>query len=164
MLRVNCEAVLRLSHGLGRHMAARGRGQLVLFGSLVGFQGNAWTAQYSAIKAYVQSLAEGLAIEMRPHGVNVISVAPGPVASGFADRARMTMTLSDRPETIARGIVRRLGRSGTLRPGRVTKLLSTALATAPRGLRVRIMSAILSGMTQPQATLGQDALPVRHDG
>lgn len=53
MIRVNCEAVLQLSQVLGQRMVQRTSGQLVLFGSLVGFQGAASAANYSATKAYV---------------------------------------------------------------------------------------------------------------
>ncbi len=91
MLRLNCEAILRLSQVFGQRMRDRGCGQLVLFGSIVGFQGAASAANYAASKAYVQTLAEGLALEFQSTGVNVLSVAPGPIASGFASRAGMTM-------------------------------------------------------------------------
>ncbi|MEO1679452.1 MAG: SDR family NAD(P)-dependent oxidoreductase [Pseudomonadota bacterium] len=146
MLAVNCSAVLQLAHILGRAMVARGAGQLVLFGSLVGFQGNAMSANYSATKAYVQTLAEGLAAEMKSKGVHVLSVAPGPVTSGFADRAQMQMGMADRPEAVARGIVRALSSSGTIRPGFVSKLLGYTMAMTPRPLRIRIMSGVMSGM------------------
>jgi uncharacterized protein len=45
-----------------------------------------------ATKAYVQSLAERLHHELAPQGVDVLSVAPGPVQSGFGARAGMTMS------------------------------------------------------------------------
>lgn len=146
MLRVNCETVLRLSQVFGQRMEARGRGQLVLFGSIVGFQGAANAANYAASKAYVQTLAEGLALELKPLGVNVLSVAPGPVASGFAARANMTMGQAGTPDGVAKGIVRAIGTSGTIRPGLLSKVLGYNLALTPRFLRTRIMSGIMSGM------------------
>jgi len=157
MLDVNCGAVLEMSHALARSMRARGAGQLVLFGSVVGFQGNAFTANYSATKAYVQSLAEGLAAEMRPDGVHVLCVAPGPVASGFAARAGMTMGQAGTPEEVARAITAALGRSGTIRPGFLSKLLGYNLALTPRPLRVRIMSRIMRGMAAPPDRKRQEA-------
>lgn len=54
----------------------------MLFGSLVGFQGAPFSATYAATKGFVQSFAEWLADELRPHGVNFLSVATGPVARG----------------------------------------------------------------------------------
>lgn len=146
MLALNCGAVLTLTHALSARMIARGAGQIVLFGSIVGFQGNGGSAHYSATKAWVQTLAEGLAIELRPQGVHVLSVAPGPVATGFGARAGMKMGNAETPETIATGVVRALGRSGTIRPGRLSKLLGWSLATTPRFLRVKIMTGIITGM------------------
>lgn len=149
MLAVNCGAVLRLSHRLARAMRSRGSGQIVLFGSIVAFQGNAWSAHYSATKAYVQSLAEGLAVELAPEGIKVLSAAPGPVRSGFEARAGMTMGAAGAPEETARAIVASLGRAGTIRPGGLSKLLSYSLAMLPRRVRVRIMSRIMAGMSRP---------------
>jgi len=148
MLRVNCDAVLQLSHLFAGCMAARGAGHLVLFGSIVGFQGNAMTANYAATKAYAQTLAEGLAIEMAPKGVSVQAVAPGPIASGFAARAGLTISQASTPEVAGKAIVRRLGRSGTIRPGLLSKVLGYTLGATPRPLRVRIMSGIMSGMAK----------------
>lgn len=83
LLDVNCRAVLSLSHHFGRRFAQRGRGGLILFGSLVGFQGTPRAAHYAATKAYVQTLAEALHIELAGRGVDVLVSAPGPVRSGF---------------------------------------------------------------------------------
>ena len=41
--------------------------------SLFAFQGVPRAANYAATKAYVQSLAEGLRIELAPHGVDVVA-------------------------------------------------------------------------------------------
>ncbi|MEM1431801.1 MAG: SDR family NAD(P)-dependent oxidoreductase [Pseudomonadota bacterium] len=158
MLRVNCDAILQFCHLFATSMAARGAGHMVLFGSIVGFQGNAMAANYAATKAYVQALAEGLAVEMRPSGVTVQAVAPGPIATGFAARAGMTVGQAGSPETVARAIVRRLGRSGTIRPGLLSKVLGYNLAMTPRPLRIRIMSQIISGMAKgkPSAAPAQN--------
>lgn len=146
MVRVNCDAVLQMCQIFGRSMASRGAGQLVLFGSIVGFQGTAMASNYAATKAYVQTLAEGLAVELKSSGVKVLAVAPGPIVSGFAERARMTMGQAGTPEEVGRGIVRNLGRSGTIRPGLLSKVLGYNMAMTPRPLRVRIMSGIIAGM------------------
>jgi short-subunit dehydrogenase len=146
MLAVNCHAVQALSHHFGRRLAARGRGGIILFGSLVGYQGTPQAAHYAATKAYVQTLAEGLHVELAPRGVDVLSAAPGPVHTGFADRARMKMGLADRPAVVAAAIVAALGRRMTVTPGPVGKLLTWSLRTAPRSLRVRIMGQIMGKM------------------
>jgi short-subunit dehydrogenase len=152
MLDVNCRAVLALSLHFGRRFAERGRGGMVLFGSLVAFQGVPRAAHYAATKAYVQSLAEALHVELAPRGVDVLAVAPGPVRSGFEARSQMRLSMADNPEAVASATLAALGRSMGVVPGPVGKLLTYSLRTAPRALRVRIMAKIMGGMT---AHLGQ---------
>lgn len=79
-----------------------GRGGIVLFGSRVGFDGAPPSATYAATKGFVQSFAEGIAVEMRQLGGNVLSVAPRPMGTGFAARAGMPMGQAATPETVAR--------------------------------------------------------------
>jgi uncharacterized protein len=148
MVAVNCAAVLDCAMTFGARFVARRGGALVLLSSIVAFQGTAHTVNYAATKAYVQSLAEGLRQELMPHGVRVLAVAPGPVRSGFASRAGMTMPRAASPETVARVALAALEVGGTVRPGLASKFLGWSLATAPRPLRVRIMSGIMHGMTK----------------
>lgn len=99
-------------------------------------------------KAYVQTFAEALHVELAPKGVDVLSSAPGPVESGFAARADMKMGAAEKPETVARATVNALGKKMTVTPGALSKLLTWSLMGAPRGLRVRIMGKIMGGMTK----------------
>lgn len=112
MIDVNCRAVATMTHAFARRFAARGKGGIVLMSSLVAFQGVPLSANYAATKAYVQTLSEGLRAELKPAGVDVIACAPGPVASGFAERANMTMKSAERPEVVARETLDKLGRRG----------------------------------------------------
>lgn len=152
MLDLNCRALLL--HGLhfGRRFEARGRGGLVLMASLLGFQGAPFAAHYAATKAYVQTLAEGLRVEFGPSGIDVLASAPGPVHTGFAATAGLTMGVAMRPETIARETLAALGRRTTVLPGALTKLLNLSLLPLPRAGRARIMGRVMAGMTK------------RHDG
>jgi short-subunit dehydrogenase len=147
MVDLNVRAVVRQAHHFGRRLARRGRGGLVLFGSLVGFQGTPFAAHYAATKAYVQTLAEGLHVELAPQGVDVVSSAPGPVATEFAERADMRMGATVRPEEVARTTLDALGRRATVYPGLLTKVLTGGLATLPRWGRTRVMRLVMGGMT-----------------
>lgn len=148
MLDVNCRAVMQLSLHFGKRLVKRGRGGLILFGSLVGYQGTPRAAHYAATKAYVQTLAEALHVELAPKGVDVLSSAPGPVNSGFGARADMKMGAAEKPETVARATVNALGKKMTVTPGSLSKFLTWSLMTAPRSLRVRIMGKIMGSMTR----------------
>lgn len=146
MLMVNGRAVLQACHHFGRRLRERGRGGLVLLSSIAAFQGMPYAAHYAATKAYVQSLAEALQVELRGDGVAVLAAAPGPTDSGFAARAGMRLGAAMDPEAIAQPILAALGRQTTVLPGALSKLLSWALVPLPRWARVSIMGTVMRGM------------------
>jgi uncharacterized protein len=147
MIRVNCAAVAELTHAFARRFVSRGRGGIVLLSSIAAFQGVPRAANYAATKAYVQSLAEGLHDELEPLGVDVLACAPGPVSTGFGDRAGMAMSVAQEPEEIARKTLGALGRRVTVRPGFLSKALEGGLALMPRRWRVNIVGLIMAEMT-----------------
>ncbi|MGJ4996707.1 SDR family NAD(P)-dependent oxidoreductase [Bradyrhizobium sp. HKCCYLS3077] len=148
MIDVNCRALAQLTHLFGRRFAARRRGGIVLMSSLVAFQGVPRAANYAATKAFVQSLAEGLAPELRPLGVDVLASAPGPVMSGFGRRARMTIASGQTPDEVAVGTLKMLGRRTTVRPGFLAKALEASLMLLPRSGRAAMLARVMAGMTK----------------
>ena len=150
MLTVNCLAVADLTHFFGNAFRQRGRGGLILFSSLLAFQGVARAANYAASKAYVQTLAEALRTELKPSGVDVLACAPGPVATGFAARADMKMGLALSPGQIATETLAALGKTTTVRPGWLSKLLEYSFLGQPRMLRSFILNKVMDGMTRHQ--------------
>lgn len=147
MLDVNCKAIAEMTHVFARRFAARGKGGIMLFGSLVGYQGTPFAANYAATKAYVQTLAEGLHYELKSSGVDVLCVSPGPVKTGFGARAKMNMDSAADPAALSGEIVRALGRKMTVKPGFMSKFLLLSLDLLPRWGRVRVMAKVMGGMT-----------------
>lgn len=150
MLDVNNRAVLMMAHHFGQRFVERGRGGMILMSSLVAWQGVAMAAHYAATKAYIQSLAEGLHIELAAHGVDVLATAPGPIASGFATRANMQMGAALTPENVAVDTLNALGARAVVRPGLLTKFLDGSLSMMPRWGRVWAMSKVMGDMTKHQ--------------
>ena len=150
MLEVNCFAVLHGCVVFGNRFRQRGGGGMILMASLVGWQGTPHSAHYAATKAYVQSLAEALAVEFKNARIDVLASAPGPVHSGFAARADMRMTAAVSPVAVARVSLRALGRKGTVIPGGLSKLLTWSLRPLPRRMRTRILAQVMGGMTKHQ--------------
>jgi short-subunit dehydrogenase len=150
MVDVNCRSVVQLTHAFAKRFAARAPqpSALVLLSSLVAFQGVPNASNYAASKAFIQSLAEGLAVELAPMGIDVLAVAPGPVTSGFAARANMTMASATPAAVVAKATVSALGRRRFIRPGGLSKLLGYSLSALPRWGRVLIMSRVMAGMTK----------------
>lgn len=83
-LDVMVRAVLILGGAAGRAMRARGSGYIVNTSSTAGF---ITMGAYSAVKAWVTSYSEGLAVELAGTGVGVTALCPGWVRTEFHERA-----------------------------------------------------------------------------
>ncbi len=87
MLHLNVVALTELTRTFLPGMVARGRGRVLLVGALSGLAPEAGSAVYNASKAYVLSLGEALAKELRGTGVTLTTLCPGPTRSGFCAAA-----------------------------------------------------------------------------
>lgn len=88
MLDVNVGALTHLIHLLLPAMTLSGRAAILNVSSVAGFFPMPNHAVYGATKAYVTSLSEALGIELRPRGITVTALCPGPVPTEFYEAAR----------------------------------------------------------------------------
>ncbi|HLP22585.1 MAG TPA: SDR family NAD(P)-dependent oxidoreductase [Microbacteriaceae bacterium] len=152
MVDVNCRAVVALCAMFAPRLVARGGGALVLFSSILGFQGAGGSATYAATKGFVQSFAEGLRRDLLGTGVSVLAVAPGPTASGFAAAAGMSFSAMATADSVADAIVPNLRKNKNLAPGLAASVMRSGLATAPRSLRVRIITPVMRSFASKEHT------------
>lgn len=87
MLDVNICALTHLTHLLVPSMVQSGRAAILNVSSVASFFPIPNMAVYAATKAYVTSFSEGLGIELRPKGITVTALCPGPVPTEFFDVA-----------------------------------------------------------------------------
>ncbi|MCC6808865.1 MAG: SDR family oxidoreductase [Deltaproteobacteria bacterium] len=92
LLAVNVTVLTELSRAFLPPMIARGSGRVLNLASMAAFVPGPTCAAYHASKAYVLSLSEALAYELRGTGVSVTAACPGAVATEFADAAGMLRT------------------------------------------------------------------------
>jgi len=83
LLQVNIVALTELTRLMVPGMIARGHGRVMLVASVAGFQPGPHMAAYFASKAYVLSLGEAMAYELRGTGVSVTVLCPGATATNF---------------------------------------------------------------------------------
>lgn len=92
MVRLNIEAVLRMTKLFLPPMLARGRGRVLNTASVAGFEPGPMLAVYHATKAFVLSLSEALATELKNTGVTLTALCPGPTDTDFFPKADLTDT------------------------------------------------------------------------
>lgn len=85
-LELNCIGPLALARAFSPAMLSRGRGGIVMVGSLAALAGAAQVAVYSAVKAFQVNFGEGMWAEMAPHGVDVCTAVLGQVWTPAAER------------------------------------------------------------------------------
>ena len=83
MVQVNCLAVVHLTRLYLTDMVARRRGDVLILASTASFQAVPYISTYAATKGFDLLFAEGLAEEMKPHGIRVCALCPGSTESEF---------------------------------------------------------------------------------
>lgn len=83
MVRLNCSALLEFTASLLPAMVKRGSGGVMQVASLVAMNPCPYQSTYAATKAFVLSLTEGLAVELKGSGVRMTALCPGHVRTGF---------------------------------------------------------------------------------
>jgi len=94
-VRLLVENVVALTSMFSPSMVDRGRGAILNVASTAGMQPMPYSAGYAAAKAYVLSFSEALHFELRPHGVVVTALAPGPVKTAFWEIAQWQVASGD---------------------------------------------------------------------
>jgi short-subunit dehydrogenase len=150
LIELNVLALARLCHAVGTLMAGQGVGQILNVASVAGFQPGPGMSNYYASKAYVLHFSEGLREDLKPYGVKVSVLCPGPTHSAFFRRAQMdarglqNSTLMMSAEEVALITVRALEKNrAIIIPGWRNRLLALSPRLAPRWL-VRRISAYLN--------------------
>jgi short-subunit dehydrogenase len=145
MIDVNVRALTALSLAFIASLERR-RGGILNVASIAGFMPGPGMAVYYASKAYVLSFSEALHRELKPKGVRVTALCPGPVPTEF--QARAGMRDDALPEFLTRSAeeVARDGYRGLMQgrrvvvPGAVNRAVTMAVGLAPRSLLLDLIA------------------------
>ncbi|MER7078013.1 hypothetical protein SAMN02982929_00011 [Saccharopolyspora kobensis] len=118
---LNITAQLALTHHFGALLKQRGRGGVLLVGSMAGYLGQARISVYSAVKAFSRVFAEGLWLELREHGVDVLELVLGVTRTPAMERAGLNFDIPGlnvaEPDDVAREGLAHLARGPVLVAG-----------------------------------------------
>lgn len=134
------DLTLRFIGSLERH-----RGGILNVASVAGFLPGPGLAVYHATKAYVLSLSEALHAELKPKGIRVTALCPGPVATEFQTRSGMPegyfpSFLDRSAERVAReGYEGLMAGKRVVIPGFPNRIAAFLPRLAPRGLVLAMM-------------------------
>jgi hypothetical protein len=143
----------------------RHRGGLLNVASVAGFLSGPGMAVYYATKAFVVSFTEALHAEMKPCGVRVTALCPGPVPTEFQERAG----IARRPGPMDRSAeeVARAGYDGLMRgrrlviPGWQNRFVTRVSRLLPRGLMLDLVRrAQAYRFERPPLAAGDEQKPV----
>lgn len=151
LIALNVTATTRLMHHALAPMLARGEGGVLNVASLGGLVPGPYQAAYYASKAYLVSLTEAVAHEVRGQGVRVAVIAPGPVETSFhaamqAEGALYrTLVPAESADAVARAAYRgyALGRT-VIVPGVLPAIAGVGVRVLPHMLTVPLVGALLA--------------------
>ena len=149
MIDLDIASLTAMTYLFGRDMRSRKTGSILMVASLLSYQGVKNFAVYSAAKAYVLRNSEALHRELKSDGVIVTALCPGMSDTGFAERAKQTLTPALKmimmdPQPVVRAGIRALqaGRMSVV-PGFSNKAITALTWATPRWLHQSIMSAVM---------------------
>ena len=152
MVAVNVTALTDLTKLLLPGMVTRGRGRVLNVASTAAFQPGPFMAVYYASKAYVLSLSEALAEELRGTGVTVTCLCPGVTITEFQQVAGVeNIALSSGPLTMSASAVAEAAYKGLVRgkrlviPGVHNKVGVQSVRMSPRAVVLKVVRQLHRG-------------------
>ncbi len=139
LINLNVMATAALTKHFARHMQANGGGTLINMSSLGGFFPIPYHAVYGGSKAFILSLTEAIAYEMRDSNVTFTTACPGLVqtqmfvAAGMRQRRWRELAYYHQPEAVVRAVLRAAFSGKPHRiPGLFNKIMALIGRITPR--------------------------------
>ena len=148
MIDLNVGALTDLCRAVAPAMIERKSGAILNVASTAAFQPGPKMAVYFATKSFVLSLSEALHEELKPHGVHVTCLCPGPTRTefgelaGFGGNSLFDRVAMDSPEVVTAGLNGLDKNKAVVVPGLINKVTASSGRFAPRSVVRKIAGAI----------------------
>ncbi len=151
VVNTNITGTIDLIQRVGRDMRERGRGRILITGSIAGLVPGSFQAVYNGTKAFLDSFSFALRNELKDAGVTVTCLMPGATDTEFFERADMTDTKvgqgkKDDPADVAlTGFKAMMKGEGDVVAGFKNKLQAAVAAVTPQSA----LAEMHRGMAEP---------------
>jgi short-subunit dehydrogenase len=148
MIDLNVGTLTDLCRAVAPQMMARKSGGIINVASTAAFQPGPNMAVYFATKAFVLSLTEALHEELKPHGVHVTCLCPGPTrtefgeVAGFNGNGMFERVAMEAPEVVQAGLEALDRNRAVAVTGIANKIGAASTRFAPRSVVRKIAGAI----------------------
>jgi short-subunit dehydrogenase len=149
MVVVNCLVPVVLTSRIMPAMVKRGRGAVIIVGSVAGRQPLPLHAVYSATKGFDLLLGEALWGELRGTGIDVLVIEPGPTRTEFQSVAGESVGADhgEPPENVVRVALGALGKQPSVISGWFNWVRANATRLVPRSTAAIIAKKVIEGQT-----------------
>jgi short-subunit dehydrogenase len=140
MIQLNVTSLVELTKRFLPGMVERRSGRILNVASTAAFVPGPWMSIYYATKAFVLSFSEAIDYELKPNGISVTALCPGPTESEFKVRAGSQRSRLFEAFVMDAPTVARAGYDGLMKgkplviPGLRNKLIPLAARMTPRSL------------------------------
>ena len=148
MIDLNIGALTDLCRAVAPGMIERKAGSILNVASTAAFQPGPGMAVYFATKAYVLSFTEALHEELKPHGIKVSALCPGPTrtefgaVAGFGENGAFDRYAADAPNVVRAGLDGLDKNRAVVVPGLLNKVGAASTRFVPRPLIRKIAGSI----------------------
>jgi len=149
LLHVNCRAPMILTHAYGKKMVERGRGGIIFLSSIAAFLPMPFWTHYSASKVYDLHMANGLYLELKDKGVDVLALCPGNTQTGFAEVAGIK-SIGMTPEPVVSQALKKLGKKPLAVPGIGNRIITCMTRMMSRHGNIKVGAKVVQDLRKPQ--------------
>ncbi len=148
MIDLNVGTLTDLCRAVAPGMIKRKSGAILNVASTAAFQPGPNMAVYFATKAFVLSFTEALHEELKPHGIRVSCLCPGPTrtefgaVAGFGSNSLFDRVAMESPDVVRTGLAGLERNNSVVVPGLVNKITAASTRFAPRPLVRKIAGSI----------------------
>jgi short-subunit dehydrogenase len=101
LVAINVTGQTDFTHHFGAAMCDRGRGGMIIVGSMGSFIGSPNLSVYCGVKAFSRIFCEGLWLECQKHGVDVLHMCLGFTATPAMRRIGLDVSMAASPDAVA---------------------------------------------------------------